>query len=116
LNESLEEHITGEFFIYEEPSFGIKMLYPQSWQREDGNISFSDEIGVVLFIPPSEGNTVVFQPSLGIAVNNSTGSNVNLDNYLQYMISYYQLHLNEFSLLGTNNDKTIAGEPSYMIS
>jgi serine/threonine-protein kinase len=92
------------------------MLYPQSWQRVDGDISLTEGwVEAVRFVSPSEGVGVTFQENLVIVVDNSPASNANLDNYIQYRVSFHQIHLNGFSLLGTNSDKAIAGEPAYML-
>lgn len=96
------------------------MLYPQSWQREDGHIGFSEgTVEVVRFISPNKGKEATFQENLVILVDNSPASNldVNLDLniYVGYRVKFHQSFLNEFKVLGTNSDKTIGGKPAYML-
>jgi hypothetical protein len=113
--QSRAERQTGNFLIYEEASFGIRIQYPRSWQREDGDISFSGGSEAVRFYSPASDQSDKFQEQLAILVDNSPGLNANLDDYMQYRISSYKLNYNEFKLLGTNTDKMISGERAYMI-
>lgn len=64
-----------EFTNYEKSELGIKIKYPQNWQRQDINNLFTQE--VVTFVSPKQSQTDNFQEKLTISIRNYSGT---LDN------------------------------------
>ncbi|KAB8332756.1 serine/threonine protein kinase [Scytonema tolypothrichoides VB-61278] len=64
---------TPEFFLqYENSNFGIKIKYPESWQKQDINNPVTKE--VVAFVSPKQSDVDKFQEKVTISVEEFSGT------------------------------------------
>jgi serine/threonine-protein kinase len=60
------------FLQYENPSIGIKIKYPQSWERQDINNPITG--GVVTFVSPKQSDADKFQEKVTLSVEDFPGT------------------------------------------
>ncbi|MDF5728791.1 MAG: hypothetical protein PUP92_12385 [Rhizonema sp. PD38] len=63
---------TPDFLTYNNPNLGIKMKYPENWERLDINNPITGE--VVAFLSPKQSDTDNFQEKVTITVEDFSGT------------------------------------------
>lgn len=93
---------TENFLTYQNSTAGIKMKYPQSWERQDINNPLTGE--VVAFLSPKQSNVDKFQEKLTISVEDFSGT---LDEFSNSSIKDISNHLTEAKIINTS-EKNLA--------
>jgi serine/threonine-protein kinase len=86
-----------KFLPYENSTYGIKIKYPQTWQKQYINNPITGE--VVAFLSPKQSNTDKFQEKLTISVEDFSGT---LDEFSSSSIQDISNHLTEAKIVNKN--------------
>jgi serine/threonine-protein kinase len=88
---------TENFLAYQNSTAGIKMKYPQSWERQDINNPLTGE--VVVFLSPKQSNADKFQEKVTISVEDFSGT---LDEFTDSSKKDISNHLTEANIINTS--------------
>ena len=101
------------FSTYENPIFGIKILYPANWDKQENSSSSNDNstlIDLVAFSPPFKNNSDIVGKLIVQVDNISNIKPITLANYANNTISDLR---QDFRVSESN--ATLAGNPAYKI-
>ncbi len=91
---------------YENPSYGIKIKYPQNWERQNINNPITGE--VVAFLSPKQTDADKLQEKLTISVENFPGT---LDEFSNSSIKDIKNHMENAKIVNTSST-TLAHKPA----
>lgn len=97
------------FLTYGNSSLGIKMKYPQSWERRDIDNLITGE--VVAFVSPKQSNTDKFQEKLTISVEDFSGT---LEDFSDTSTKDITRHLVKAEIQKPS-DTTLANKSAYKL-
>ena len=101
---------TTNFLPYVNSTYGIKLQYPSSWDKEENGTRQDTQTDVVTFSPP----TVNSNASLDISIDNiSDEKGIPLAQYASDSISDLKQSLKNFKLDGSTTNNILAGLPAY---
>lgn len=104
---------SSNFSTYENPIFGIKILYPSNWDKQENSSSSSNNstlYDIVTFSPPLKNSSNIIG-KLAVKVDNiSDIKPTTLANYTDAIISDLK---QDFRV--TESNTTLAGNPAYKI-
>ena len=101
------------FLTYENPIFGIKILYPANWDKQENSSSSNDNstlIDLVAFSPPFKNNSDIVGKLIVQVDNISDIKPITLANYANDTVSDLR---QDFRVSESN--ATLAGNPAYKI-
>ncbi|MBW4625035.1 MAG: protein kinase [Brasilonema octagenarum HA4186-MV1] len=94
-----------KFLPYEDSNFGIKIKYPQSWERQDINNAITGE--VVTFLSPKQSDADKFQEKLTISVEAFSGT---LEEFNDSIINENNKNISKAKNI-QSNDSSLANKP-----
>jgi eukaryotic-like serine/threonine-protein kinase len=101
---------TTNFLPYVNSTYGIKLQYPSSWDKEENGTRQDTETDVVTFSPPAVNSNA----GLDISIDNiSDEKGIPLTQYASDSISDLKQSLKNFKLVGSTTNNILAGLPAY---
>ena len=101
---------------FEEPNFGIKMLYPSNWRIETTDLVPDDyDLEVVQLHSPIPDVGYSADLSLTIALYDTDTAPVDLEEELVYRLDTYGLISSEFEVIEQNTNGTLSDLPAYVL-
>jgi serine/threonine-protein kinase len=101
---------TTNFLTYDNSSYGIKIQYPSSWDKEENGTKQDTETDVVTFSPPAINSNA----SLDITIDDiSDEKGTSLAQYASDGISDLKQSLKDFKLTGSTTNNVLAGVHAY---
>ena len=98
------------FLPYENSTYGIKVQYPSSWDKQENGTRQDTETDLVTFYPPSTNSNA----SLDISIDNiSDEKGTSLAQYASNGTSDLKQSLKNFKLVGLSTNSVLAGLPAY---
>jgi hypothetical protein len=95
---------------YVNSTYGIKLQYPSSWDKEENGTRQDTETDVVTFSPPAVNSNA----NLDISMDNiSDEKGIPLAQYASDSISDLKQSLKDFKLVGSTTNNILAGLPAY---
>ena len=101
------------FSTYENPIFGVRILYPANWDKQENTSSSNDNstlIDLVAFSPPFKNNSDIVGKLIVQVDNISDIKPITLANYANDTVSDLK---QDFRV--SESDATLAGNPAYKI-
>ncbi|MGB6671547.1 MAG: PsbP-related protein [Candidatus Nitrosopolaris sp.] len=111
--QSKNDSNSNNFLTYENPIFGIKILYPANWDKQENTSSSNDNstlIDLVAFSPPFKNNSDIVGKLIVQVDNISDIKPITLANYANDTVSDLR---QDFRVSESN--ATLAGNPAYKI-
>jgi eukaryotic-like serine/threonine-protein kinase len=100
---------TPNFLTYENSTFGIKLQYPSSWDKEENGTRQDTQIDVVTFFPSANSTA-----SLDITIDDiSDEKGISVAQYASDGTTDLKQSLKNFKLVGSTTNNLLAGLPSY---
>lgn len=90
--------------------YGISLEYPKGWKKKDGV-----KEAVVLLVAPKNSFGEMFAANINVTVQDLSGEEKSLDEYVQDMIQRQAQFIPEYKLVETG-DAVLAGFPAASIS
>ena len=101
---------TTNFLPYVNSTYGIKVQYPSSWDKEENGTRQDTETNVVTFYPPATNSNA----SLDISIDDiSDEKGIALAQYASGGISDLKQSLKNFKLVGLTTNNVLSGLPAY---
>jgi eukaryotic-like serine/threonine-protein kinase len=101
---------TTNFLPYVNSTYGIKLQYPSSWDKQENGTKQGTETDVVTFSPPAINSNA----SLDISIDNiSDERGIALAKYASSGVSDLKQSLKSFKLVGLTTNNVLAGLPAY---
>ena len=101
---------TTNFLPYVNSTYGIKLQYPSSWDKEENGTRQDTETDVVTFYPPAVNSNA----SLDISIDDiSDEKGIALAQYTSSGVSDLKQSLKNFKLVGLSTNSVLAGLPAY---
>ena len=101
---------TTNFLPYVNSTYGIKLQYPSSWDKQENGTRQGTETDVVTFSPPAINSNA----SLDISIDNiSDERGIALAKYASSGVSDLKQSLKSFKLVGLTTNNVLAGLPAY---
>jgi len=101
---------TTNFLQYVNSTYGIKLQYPSSWDKEENGTRQDTETNVVTFYPPATNSNA----SLDISIDDiSDEKGIALAQYASGGISDLKQSLKNFKLVGLTTNNVLSGLPAY---
>ncbi|MGB7954422.1 MAG: PsbP-related protein, partial [Candidatus Nitrosopolaris sp.] len=101
---------TTNFLQYANSTYGIKLQYPSSWDKEENGTKQDTETDVVTFSPPAINSNA----SLDISIDDiSDEKGIALAQYASSGVSDLKQSLKNFKLVGLSTNSVLAGLPAY---
>ena len=101
---------TTNFLPYVNSTYGIKLQYPSSWDKEENGTRQDTETDVVTFSPPAINSNA----SLDISIDDiSDEKGIALAQYASSGVSDLKQSLKNFKLVGLSTNSVLAGLPAY---
>jgi len=101
---------TTNFLPYVNSTYGIKLQYPSSWDKEENGTRQDTETNVVTFYPPATNSNA----SLDISIDDiSDEKGIALAQYASGGISDLKQSLKNFKLVGLTTNNVLSGLPAY---
>jgi len=101
---------TTNFLPYVNSTYGIKLQYPSSWDKEENGTRQDTETNVVTFYPPATNSNA----SLDISIDDiSDEKGIALAQYASGGISDLKQSLKNFKLVGLSTNNVLSGLPAY---
>jgi eukaryotic-like serine/threonine-protein kinase len=101
---------TTNFLPYVNSTYGIKLQYPFSWDKEENGTKQDTETDVVTFYPPAANSNA----SLDISIDDiSDEKGIGLAQYASSGVSDLKQSLTNFKSLGLATNSVLAGLPAY---
>jgi hypothetical protein len=101
---------TTNFLPYVNSTYGIKLQYPSSWDKEENGTRQDTETSVVTFYPPATNSNA----SLDISIDDiSDEKGIALAQYASGGISDLKQSLKNFKLVGLTTNNVLSGLPAY---
>jgi serine/threonine-protein kinase len=98
------------FLPYENSTYGIKLQYPSSWDKQENGTRQDTETDLVTFYPPSTNSNA----SLDMSIDDiSDEKGTALAQYASNGISDLKQSLKNFKLVGSSTNSVLAGLPAY---
>jgi len=95
---------------YKDRVYGISIEYPKSWKKKDGMRE-----AVVLFMAPRTSPAQVFTANINITVQDLTGQDLTLDEYVHTTIEREKQFIADYELINIE-PATMAGHPACQIT
>ncbi len=102
---------SNNFVSYENVNAGIKIKYPETWQKKDVENPFTGEI--VLFTSPSNP-TNKFAPKLSIRIENLSRQSISLEDYTNSSLKEIQKYLENANITDSSST-TLGGIPAHRV-
>ena len=108
---TLAQHTTTtNLLTYQNSTFGIKIQYPSSWDKEENGTQQDTETDIVTFYPPASDSNA----SLDVSVDDiSDEKGVSLAQYAHDGLSDLKDSLQNFKSIGLTTNNILAGLPAY---
>lgn len=104
------QQTTTNFLPYANSTYGIKLQYPSSWDKEENGTRQGTEIDVVTFSPSAINSNT----SLDMTIDDiSDEKGIALAQYASGSISDLKQSVKNFKLVGLNTNSVLAGLPAY---
>jgi len=101
---------TTNFLPYVNSTYGIKLQYPSSWDKEENGTRQDTETDIVTFYPPAINSNA----SLDISIDDiSDEKGIALAQYAGNGISDLKQSLKNFKSIGLTTNNVLAGLPAY---
>ena len=101
---------TTNFLPYVNSTYGIKLQYPSSWDKEENGTKQDTETDVVTFSPPAINSNA----SLDVTIDSiSDEKGIALAQYASSGVSDLKQSLKSFKLVGLATNSVLAGLPAY---
>jgi eukaryotic-like serine/threonine-protein kinase len=101
---------TTNLLTYASSTFGIKLQYTPSWDKEENGTRQDTETDVVTFSPPAINSNA----SLDVTIDDiSDEKGIALAQYASSSISDLKQSLKSFKLIGLTTNNVLAGLPAY---
>lgn len=101
---------TTNFLPYVNSTYGIKLQYLSSWDKEENGTRQDTETDVVTFSPPAINSNA----SLDISIDDiSNEKGIALAQYASSGVSDLKQSLKNFNLVGLTTNNVLAGLPAY---
>ena len=101
---------TTNFLPYVNSTYGIKLQYPSSWDKEENGTRQDTETDIVTFYPPAVNSNA----SLDISIDDiSDEKGIALAQYTSNGVSDLKQSLKNFKLVGLSTNSVLAGLPAY---
>jgi eukaryotic-like serine/threonine-protein kinase len=101
---------TTNFLPYVNSTYGIKLQYPSSWDKEENGTRQDTETDVVTFYAPGINSNA----SLDISIDDiSDEKGIALSQYASGGISDLKQSLKSFKLVGLTTNNVLSGLPAY---
>jgi hypothetical protein len=101
---------TTNFLPYVNSTYGIKLQYPSSWDKEENGTKQDTETDVVTFSPPAINSNA----SLDVTIDSiSDEKGIALAQYASSGVSDLKQSLKSFKLVGLTTNNVLAGLPAY---
>ena len=104
------QQTTTNFLPYANSTYGIKLQYPSSWDKEENGTRQGTETDVVTFSPSAINSNA----SLDMTIDDiSDEKGIALAQYASGSISDLKQSVKNFKLVGLNTNSVLAGLPAY---
>ena len=104
------QQTTTNFLPYANSTYGIKLQYPSSWDKEENGTRQGTETDVVTFSPSAINSNA----SLDMTIDDiSDEKGIALAQYASGRISDLKQSVKNFKLVGLNTNSVLAGLPAY---
>jgi eukaryotic-like serine/threonine-protein kinase len=101
---------TTNFLPYVNSTYGIKLQYPSSWDKEENGTRQDTQTDVVTFSPPAINSNA----SLDVTIDGiSDEKGIALSQYASNGISDLKQSLKNFKSVGLTTNNVLAGLPAY---
>ncbi len=90
--------------VFEEPRFGIKMRYPENWNKKVTK-------SWILFYPPMEKEA----EDSGFWIMSGHTDKLTTDDYVKQRINTMRTTAEDFNVLESSTDVTLSGKPGYKL-
>ncbi|HEY9693409.1 MAG TPA: PsbP-related protein [Oculatellaceae cyanobacterium] len=104
--------LTPKLIIYHNIQNGIKIKYPENWERQDIHNPVTGEVAV--FIPPEEGNSAQSQTKIIIRIEDLSKQPMSLDEYTNSSILEIKNFLSNAKIVESKST-TIAQFPAHLL-
>jgi serine/threonine-protein kinase len=95
---------------YQNSTYGIKLQYPSSWDKEVNGTKQDTETDIVTFYPPASNSNA----SLDVSIDDiSDEKGISLAQYANDGLSDLKQSLHNFKSIGLTTNNTLAGLPAY---
>jgi hypothetical protein len=107
---SFAQQTATNFVTYENSTYGIKLQYPSSWDKEENGTRQDTETDIVTFFPHA-GNS---NASLDVIIDDiSDEKGIPLTQYATDSLSDLKQSLKNFKLTGSTTNNVLSGLPAY---
>jgi hypothetical protein len=106
----------GDFLIYQNNTFAVRMQYPFDWskvQNDTNGLDRSNEI--VSFYSSNENSSDTYAENVMLKVLDPAGQNKSLDDHLYDSINYHRENSTDFSIIEASTNTTLAAKPAYKL-
>ncbi|HEY9692184.1 MAG TPA: protein kinase [Oculatellaceae cyanobacterium] len=103
---------SNNFLNYENVNAGIKIKYPENWQKQDVENPFTGE--VVLFTSQFSNQINKFEPKISIRIEELSGQPISLENYTNLSIKEIQKYLLNSDITDSSST-TLGGIPAHRV-
>jgi serine/threonine-protein kinase len=107
---TLSQEIVNNWSIYAFPTEGIKIKYPENWEKQKIQDSVTKEM--VRFLPPQETNSE--QEKLSITVEDLSNKPLTLNEYTNLSINEIKQHTEEANIIDSRS-ATLANRPAHLV-
>jgi eukaryotic-like serine/threonine-protein kinase len=109
---SVNNNNESNFVIYENPTYGIRMRYPDDWQKTEhvnANRFWVD------FMSPFKSNPNTFPAIVSVSVEGLNRSITTTNEYVNGILNKAKQSLSDFQINESNHNANIAGTSAYKI-
>jgi len=103
---------TTNLLTYENSSYGIKIQYPSTWEKQENGTKQGSVIDAVTFLPPTTNSNA----SLDVSIDDiSDEKGITLSQYANNGIGDLKQSLKDFKLISSNTNSVLAGLSTYKL-
>jgi eukaryotic-like serine/threonine-protein kinase len=103
---------TTNLLTYENSSYGIKIQYPFTWEKQENGTKQGSVIDAVTLLPP----TINSNASLDVSIDDiSDEKGITLSQYANNSIGDLKQSLKDFKLISSNTNSVLAGLSTYKL-
>jgi serine/threonine-protein kinase len=110
LSSTLSKETVKDWLIYELPTKGIKIKYPENWEKQNIQNPVTKEVAI--FLPPQETNSE--QEKLSISIEDLSNKPLTLNEYTNLAINEVKRYTKEAAIIESRS-ATLANSPAHMI-
>lgn len=107
---TLSKEIVKNWLIYAIPNKGIRIKYPENWDKQNIQDPVTKEVAI--FLPPQENNSE--QEKLIVTIEEQLNRPLTLNEYTNLAINEVKRHTKEANIIESRS-ATLANSPAHMV-